>query len=215
MDFFPVSIKKLKNRPKTRSFESVNFRNSHLWYKRDTSFKRKNPMQFLEQLKTSNPALRVRRNHAMEHATLQILAEKRHPHGLGGLSDTRGFWVFGEIDPETLMQAAEEARKRLNKGEHHLAIHPHCGTNFAAAGIVGGFFAWLAMLGVKKNWNDLVDRLANLITLVTLGMIVAQPLGPKLQKAVTTEANLGDLKVVEVKRMNDQGMPTHRVLTVS
>jgi hypothetical protein len=46
-------------------------------------------------------------------------------------------------------------------------------------------------------------------------MIVAQPLGPKLQKAVTTEANLGDLKVVEVKRMNDQGMPTHRVLTVS
>jgi hypothetical protein len=60
-----------------------------------------------------------------------------------------------------------------------------------------------------------VDRLANVITLVTLGMIVAQPLGPKLQKAVTTEANLGDLKVVEVKRMNDQGMPTHRVLTVS
>jgi len=51
------------------------------------------------------------------------------------------------------------------------------------------------------------------ITLVTLGMIVAQPLGPKLQQAVTTEARLGELKVVEVRRVNEQGMPTHRVLT--
>jgi hypothetical protein len=186
-----------------------------LWYKQDISSKRKTFMQMIEQFKTWNPALRVRRNHALEHATLQILAEKKHPHSLAGLSDTRGFWVFGEIDPETLFQAAEEARKRLNNGEHHLAIHPHCGTNFAAAGIVGGFFAWLAMLGVKKNWNDRFDRLANVITLVTVGMIIAQPLGPKLQKTVTTEANLGDLKVVEVRRMNDQGKPTHRVLTVS
>jgi len=117
-------------------------------------------MQFLEQLKTSNPALRVRRNHALEHATLQILAEKSHPHGLGGLSDTRGFWVFGEIDPETLMQAAEEARKRLNKGEHHLAIHPHCGTNFAAAGIVGGFFAWLAEILAIQDAEQLFFRRA-------------------------------------------------------
>jgi hypothetical protein len=170
-------------------------------------------MQMINQLKNLSPVLRIRRNHALEHATFQVLAEKHHPHRLGGLSDSRGFWVFGEVDPELLFQAAEEARKRLNKGEYHLAIHPHCGTNFAAAGVVGGFFAWLAMLGVKKNWGDRIDRLATVITVVTLGMIVAQPLGPKLQKAVTTEANLGDLKVVEVKRMNDQGMPTYRVLT--
>ncbi len=171
-------------------------------------------MQMIEQFKKWNPALRVRRNHALEHATLQILAEKHYPHRLGGLSDTHGFLVFGEIDPETLFNAAEEARKLLNKGESHLAIHPHCGTNFVAAGVVGGFFAWLAMLGVKKNWGDRLDRLATVITFVTLGMIVAQPLGPKMQKALTTEANLGELKVVEVKRLNDQGMPTHRVSTL-
>lgn len=172
-------------------------------------------MQMTEQHKTWNPWLRVRRNHALEHATLQILSEKKYPHSLAGLSDTRGFFVFGEIDPETLFNAAEEARNRLNKGEHQLAIHPHCGTNFAAAGMVGGVLAWLAMLGVKKDWTDRFDRLVNVITLVTVGMIIAQPLGPKLQEKVTTEANLGDLKVVEVKRMNDQGRPTHRVLTVN
>lgn len=170
-------------------------------------------MQYLEQLKTTNPVLKVRRNHALEHATLQVLTEKNHTLRLSGISDTRGFLVFGEIDPETLFTATEEARTRLNKGEHNLAIHPNCGTNFAAAGIIGGFFAWLAMLGVKKSWGDRIDRLSNVITLVTLGLIVAQPLGPKLQKTVTTEANLGNLKVIEVKRMNDQGTPVHRVLT--
>jgi hypothetical protein len=170
-------------------------------------------MQTLEQIKNWNPALRMRRNHALEHATLQILAEKHHPHRLGGFSDTGGFWVFGEIDPEKLIEAAEEARKRLNKGEHNLAIHPNCGTNYVTAGAVGGFFAWLAMLGVKKTWGDRFDRLGNVITLVTLGMIVAQPLGPKLQQAFTTEARLGDLKVVEVQRVNEQGRPLHRVLT--
>ncbi len=171
-------------------------------------------MQLINQLKTSNPVLRVRRNHALEHATLQILAEKKHPHRLGGLSDTRGFWVMGEIDVETLFTAAEEARNRLNKGEHYLAIHPNCGTNFATAGIVSGFLAWLAMLGVKKSWNDRLDRLMNVITLVTLGTILAQPLGPKLQQTVTTEANLGDLRIVEVMQAKSQGIPTHRVLTV-
>ena len=170
-------------------------------------------MQYIEQLKTTNPVLKVRRNHALEHATLQVLTEKNQSLRLSGVSDTRGFLVFGDIDPETLFGAAEEARDRLNKGEHNLAIHPNCGTNFAAAGIVGGFFAWLAMLGMKKSWSDRIDRLANVITLVTVGLIVAQPLGPKLQETVTTEANLGNLKVIEVKRMNDQGTPVHRVLT--
>jgi len=209
MDFIPVSIEKMKIRLKNLFLISE----GHNYGITRIHLKKGRHMQMIEKIKFWNPALRVRRNHALEHATLQILAEKHHPHRLGGLSDTRGFWVFGEIDPETLFNAAEEARKRLNKGDHHLAIHPHCGTNFAAAGVVGGFFAWLAMLGVKKNWGDRLDRLATVITLVTLGMIVAQPLGPKLQKAVTTEPNLGELKVVEVKRMNDQGMPTYRVLT--
>ena len=82
-------------------------------------------MQMIEKLKNWNPALRVRRNHALEHATLQILAEKHHPHRLGGLSDTQGFWVFGEVDPESLFNAAEEARKRAEEAAKPKFIAEH------------------------------------------------------------------------------------------
>ncbi len=170
-------------------------------------------MQLLNLLKNWGPASKVRRNHALEHATLQVLAEKKISGSMAGLSDMRGFWVFGDVDSEVLVKNVEEARERLLGGEHALAIHPNCGTNFAAAGIIGGFFAWLAMLGVDKNWRDRFDRLPNVITFATLGLIMAQPLGPWLQQMVTTDAKIGNLHPVEVLCFKERQPPVHRVLT--
>ncbi|MHB8134669.1 MAG: DUF6391 domain-containing protein [Anaerolineaceae bacterium] len=159
------------------------------------------------------PVSKVRRNHALEHATLQILVEKQKAGKLAGVSNMFGFWVFGDVDTEELVEAAQEARRRLQNGEHQLAIHPNCGTNFATAGIISGVFAWMAMLGMHKTWKDRLDRLATVITLVTLGFIVAQPLGPKMQEWVTTEPNLGSLHLTEVQRFPERNPPAHRVLT--
>ncbi len=159
------------------------------------------------------PAGKVRRNHAFEHATLQVLYEQKKAGRLSGISSTFGFWVFGEVDTEELIEAALEAKKRLMDGETRLAVHPNCGTNFATAGIIGGTFAWLAMLGMRKSWQDRFDRLATVITLVTLGTIIAQPLGPKMQEWVTTEPDLGSLHVTEVQRFVERNPPSHRVLT--
>jgi hypothetical protein len=117
------------------------------------------------------------------------------------------------VDTEALIEAALEAKKRLMGGETRLAVHPNCGTNFATAGIIGGTFAWLAMLGMRKSWQDRFDRLASVITLVTLGTIIAQPLGPKIQEWVTTEPDLGSLHVTEVQRFVERNPPSHRVLT--
>lgn len=170
-------------------------------------------MQLSNLIKNLGPVSKVRRNHALEHATLQVLAEKKVSGNMAGLSDTRGFWVFGDVDSEDLVANVEEARERLISGEHTLAIHPHCGTNFAVAGIIGGFFAWLAMLGVQKNWKDRFDRLPNVITFATLGLILAQPLGPKAQQMITTEANIENLHPVEVLCFKERTPPVHRVLT--
>ncbi|OJX40469.1 MAG: hypothetical protein BGO78_05600 [Chloroflexi bacterium 44-23] len=159
------------------------------------------------------PILRIRRNHALEHATLQILAQQNKASRLAGLSGTFGFWVIGQVDSEDLIQAAQEARKRLMSGEHSLAIHPNCGTNFVTSGIIGGLFAWLATLSMPKTWRDRVDRLPNIISLVTIGLIFAQPLGPKMQEWVTTESQLGSLHLTEVQRFMERNPPAHRVLT--
>lgn len=155
----------------------------------------------------------VRRNHALEHATLQILAGKKTGVRMAGYSNPRGFWVIGDIDIEELRDAVEEAQLRLRAGERRLAIHPHCGTNFAVSGLAAGTAAWLAMLGSGDNLRRKLDRLPLITTLVTLVLILTFPLGPKLQEAVTTDANLGRLRVVGINHFQRGRMPVHQVLT--
>ncbi len=67
---------------------------------------------------------RVRSNHALEHATLHVLQQKGSAARLGGISDTGGFWIFGDVDTETLLLAAREARERLMAGESHWRCIP-------------------------------------------------------------------------------------------
>mgnify|MGYP000854142267 FL=1 len=157
--------------------------------------------------------LRTRRNHALEHATLQILA-RRNPHrSLAGYSDPGGFWVVGNTDPIELGEAIEEALKRLRGGERALAVHPHCGTNFAVSGLAAGAAAWLAMLGADGSFRRKLDRLPTAVTLATLALIAAQPLGPALQARVTTEADLGGLQATEINQYVRGQVVTHRVKT--
>ncbi len=156
---------------------------------------------------------RVRRNHALEHATLQVLAEKKPGIHLAGYSTFNGFWVLGQVDIEDLQRAIEEAQQRLRGGERRLAIHPNCGTNFAFAGLMAGAAAWLAMLGSGDSLRRKLDRLPLVTSLVTLVLILTYPLGARIQEKVTTDANLGDLHVVRIDCFEQQTMPMHRIVT--
>jgi hypothetical protein len=156
--------------------------------------------------------LRIRRNHALEHATLQILS-KKNPHlMLAGYSDPGGFWVVGQVPTQDLQLAVDEALARLRNGERELAIHPNCGTNFAVSGLFAGGAAWLAMLGADDARKKL-DRLPTVVMLVTLMLIVTRPFGPLLQAAVTTEASVGPMQVVGINCYERQNVSTHRVMT--
>ncbi len=161
----------------------------------------------------ARPFSRVRRNHALEHATLQVLAEKFSGRRFAGYSTFAGFWVFGQVEIEELQGAVEEAQKRLRGGERRLAIHPNCGTNFAFAGLAAGFAAWLAMLGAGNTLRKKLDRLPLVTSLVTLALILTYPLGAQIQEKITTDADLGDLRVVQIDRFERGDLPIHRVVT--
>ncbi len=156
---------------------------------------------------------RVRRNHGLEHATLNILAERHPGKPMGGFSDTGGFWILGDIETEELTNAALEALKRLQAGEAKLAIHPGCGTNFATAGVLAGLAAGLTMFGVGRKLRDNLDRLPSAVLLATIAMIAAQPLGLKLQAQVTTNAVPGRLRVMDVRMVQQHSLVSHRVRT--
>ncbi len=161
----------------------------------------------------AQPFSRVRRNHALEHATLQVLAEKKPGYRLAGYSTFNAIWIIGQVDIEELQRAVEEAQARLRGGERRLAIHPNCGTNFAFAGLMAGTAAWLAMLGSDGSLRRKLDRLPLVTSLVTIVLILTYPLGARIQEKVTTDANLGDLHVVRIDCFEQQAVPMHRIVT--
>jgi len=159
------------------------------------------------------PVSHVRRNHALEHATLQVLARTDPFLRLAGYSNMGGFWIVGELSTDTLAAAVQEAVARLRAGEIGLAIHPNCGTNFVATGFLAGIAGWLGMLGAGRGFRRKLERLPVIIGLVTLAIILANPLGPLLQAKVTTQPDIGSLEVVRIERGMRQQVPIHRVVT--
>jgi uncharacterized protein DUF6391 len=159
------------------------------------------------------PVSRIRRNHGLEHATLHILAE-RHPNiSLAGHSDMGGFWVLGDISTDEVRSAANEGLQRMRGGEHNLAVHPNCGTNFVTAGTFAGIAATIAMFGAGRRFRDKLERPPLAASLATVALMLAQPIGLKVQEQVTTSGYPDGLEVVDVIPSNRGRIKAHRVVT--
>jgi len=167
----------------------------------------------MDEILASNLPVRVRSNHALEHATLHVLQQKGLKTQLGGISDIGGFWIYGEVESDILLEAAKEGLKRLIAGEKELAIHPNCGTNIAVGGLAAGGMAWLSMLGARRNARKFLRRLPAAVVLGVVGYKLARPYGPKLQERITTNADVSGLEIVEVVKHDVMGHTVHRVAT--
>ncbi len=153
--------------------------------------------------------LETRRNHALEHATIHLLSRNFPGQRMAGHSNPTGFFLLGDLQTQDVWTATTEAHTRLNSGESGLAIHPGCGTNLATTALLSATFAWFPLRGTKSTlWRLLLIPLALLFALV--GYNLSRPLGPWLQKYVTTEADLGGLQIVDIIPVR-KGV--HRVIT--
>jgi hypothetical protein len=153
--------------------------------------------------------LETRRNHALEHATLHLLARKLSIQRMAGHSNPTGFFLFGNFETPQVWMAATEALERLRTGESELAIHPGCGTNFAMTALLAGTFAWFVLRGAKSSLMRIL-LLPFAVTFAVVGVLLARPFGPWLQKYITTEADPGNLQIVDIIPLR-KGI--HRVIT--
>lgn len=156
---------------------------------------------------------RIRRNHGLEHATIHVFTEKRKYVSMAGYSDIQGFWILGEVDTEELLEAAQEALTRLNNGEHDLAVHPNCGTNFATYGIFAGVGSFIALVGAGKKFRDRLERLPLAALFATLALILAQPFAYRLQREVTTSGRMYELSITRITRTSVGNRTIHRIET--
>ena len=156
---------------------------------------------------------RIRRNHGLEHATLHILANYLPHTMLAGHSDVGGFWIIGDVPSETLHVAVQEAITRLRAGENSLAIHPNCGTNYAAMGSLAGLAGAVAMLGSGMRLRDKLNRLPLAAFLATLSLLISKPLGLLLQMRVTTSGIPGLLEIIMITHRKQGRVTVHRIHT--
>jgi hypothetical protein len=135
----------------------------------------------------------LRRNHALEHATIVVMMEREPGRKLNGFSTDDGFFVQGVRSISEVESAAREAMRRLQNGEKRLAIHRNCGTTIVAANLLSAIFFLVTLgfflyLGVGNLYLMILGSLV-------LAFALRIPLSLILQRFVTTDADLTNAEV--------------------
>ncbi len=142
----------------------------------------------------------VRRNHALEHATVSVLLGRVGPDmRVAGRASADGFFLFADAPRELLTECVNEALTRLQRGEGYWAVTPHCGTNIATAGILAGLGSALALGNGKRS-----DRIGGAMVASMAAIIISQPVGRWIQKYITTSPDLEGVEVVSIETKNER-----------
>ena len=146
-----------------------------------------------------------RRNHALEHATVNVLEERigqRLP--ISGFAEADGFFVNGvAAQPAAIMAAAQEGLQRLQAGERSLAWHPRCGTVIVAGQLISALTFFAVLFYLKLSLPTL---LVAMVVALLLGRLLAQPLGLLLQRTLTTRTDVGNLHLDRIEQIMPESL---------
>jgi hypothetical protein len=151
----------------------------------------------------------VRRNHALEHATISILLSRQGPMRIVGRAVGDGFYIYGDVATERLREFADEALARLQGGEAHLAVSPLCGTNIAVAGVLAGLGSYAALGTGERR----LGGVSGAIMAAMVAVVAAQPIGRLVQKHYTTSPDLEGVRIVSVQPLGKRFLRVHKVRT--
>ena len=152
---------------------------------------------------------RVRRNHGLEHATINILSENHKNFSAQGNSTPRGFHlnIYGNITEENVIAAVDEAHRRLNNGEKRLALHPNCGTVLLTTATMAVLAAQATFSLEQRrqkqshmNLTVLFGALPAAVLAVTIALIASRPVGMVIQDRFTVESDIGALQVTNITK---------------
>ena len=151
----------------------------------------------------------VRRNHALEHATITVMLRKiGHDIRMVGRATGDGYYLYADIPTEMLEEATHEALQRMKSGEGYLAVSPFCGTNLAVAGALAGVASMVTMGNSNRG-----EKVPNVILASMLAVLAAQPVGRIVQRYLTTSPDVGDTEIVGIRAGGRGGARFHKVLT--
>jgi hypothetical protein len=150
---------------------------------------------------------RTRQHHAIEHATLHMLAARFPSKSFAGYSDPLGFTVYGDVDAAALRRAVGDGLLRLQAGEKRLALHPNCGTSLVATAILATVGGLIGGRGRASVWL----RFPSALVMVVAALLAGKPFGLYLQR-FTTLADVEDRWVLDIREQKVGKLRTHRVI---
>lgn len=142
---------------------------------------------------------RIRRNHALEHATINLLSQHYPEARVVGLSGPLGFTLYTALPVERVIPVVMQALRQLQHGAANLRIHAHCGTNLVVKATLTTL-ATLVGLGLseKRSWRERLGQLPHLVLLNTLALSAADPLALWVQANLTTATDLQTVEIASI-----------------
>jgi hypothetical protein len=167
---------------------------------------------------------RIRQNHALEHATINLLSRRFAGAHAMGISGPSGFTLYSTLTAEEIIPTARAALTALQGGAASLAVHENCGTNLV---ITAAATTLATLLGLgyipdplktrqesgRRAWLSFAERLPQAVLLNVVALIVATPVAHWVQANVTTSPDVDDLEIASVFTDYRGGMSRVRVRT--
>lgn len=118
---------------------------------------------------------------------------------LGGMSTERGFYLYGQVNPNHLKQAVRQALQRFKAGEWNLAVHPRCGTNLSVTMMLTTGLALGAHFLFPRGP---LEQFLGLVIATTAAAQIAPNLGLSTQKYITTAIPF-NLELTNISKTQD------------
>ncbi|MGM0472482.1 MAG: DUF6391 domain-containing protein [Bacillota bacterium] len=135
----------------------------------------------------------LRRNHALEHATINVLEESYTGQQLSGLAKENGFIIYGNLDPAIVKQAAKQGLTRLQNGEQELVVHDRCGSSL----IVGNILAAIIFLALLLQTGNLT--IIYVLVALLLSRLLRPIVGRYVQLLFTTSAEVEGIVIKGIR----------------
>jgi hypothetical protein len=132
---------------------------------------------------------RMRQNHALEHATINVIQQRYRRSSIVGMPAVDGFHIRGRVSEDTVISATNEALRRMKRGERQLAFSRRCPTSLVSTQLVLGVVFLAAVLSI---WREFIAP-AFLIALLGSALL-GPPVSPFVQRLLLVDPNPDSLQ---------------------
>ena len=146
----------------------------------------------------TNPDLR--KNHALEHATVNVLEQEYGYTNLKKYATNEGFYIMGSNNTIEIKSAARRGLALMKNGKSNLAIHNHCGTSIIVANFISAII-FLLLLFYSGHFS-----IFYMIIAILLSHLLGPYFGKIVQQYFTTTPEVDEMEIVDTRFDTDNNV---------